>query len=327
MNDCKKRTDRDTTTHLHRERAVGLVAAAAIVTLLAACSPPVHRSTESTSSPTTTQQTSASASCTPQPCGVSGGLVIALTNVDGTIVGDPTNQAYVNGGLQLTFVATNRSQTQQTLLTGYFHVTDSQGNVIGELDTHVAGPGPTHDCDYGSTGGVTLAPHGGSSPQLMCFPIVPARQAGTMTLTYDDGSNPPLPIHFTTDGSRPSTSPTTSTSSASGPTGGAVPSGHWDGTYQGLHVSFDVANGQVGNFHADGSWTCATGIAEMVAVVPGSFAVNGNTFTIDTTAPINGYKTQWKITGQFDSSGGASGTYTEESDVICALKGATWQAR
>ncbi len=103
--------------------------------------------------------------------------------------------------------------------------------------------------------------------------------------------------------------------------------GHWDGTYQGFHVAFDIAGGTVTNFHADGSWNCATGIAELVADVPGSFPVNAgvNGFTIDTQAQISGYNTTWHIVGTIDASGAASGTFTERSDIACSREGADWQ--
>lgn len=126
-------------------------------------------------------------------------------------------------------------------------------------------------------------------------------------------------------------SPSASMQSAPGspsptPAGGLA--GHWDGTYQGFHVAFDIAGGKVKNFHADGSWNCATGIAELVADVPGSFPLNaaGNGFTIDTQAQISGYNTTWQIVGTIDGTGGASGTFTEKSDVACSREGADWQA-
>lgn len=135
---------------------------------------------------------------------------------------------------------------------------------------------------------------------------------------------------------KPSSSPATtsstssdSSSSVAGPTdngGGGLPAGIFDGTYQGLHVSFDIARGQVSNFHAAGSWTCGSGPAEMVAVVPGSFPVHGDSFTIDANAPVGGHETHWMITGQFNSAG-ASGSYTAQSDAGCARDGAIWRVQ
>jgi hypothetical protein len=266
--------------------------------------------------------------CT-QPCGTANGLTLEVVGGDGTVYSsqDDGHPEYQAGGIQVNVRITNASTRDASLLPGYFAVIDgARHKVVASVGAYVrsASDPAGHDCDWNAP---ILAPGGSVGPVPICFTVPPPQQSGTLSLVYNDGTNPAIDVPFTLNGTAPAstTQPPSPTPSPLSAAGGQA-SGQYAGTESGLTVSFASDGSHINGFNAHGGWTCGNGYSVMSFQLPSSPVIGADgTFNESASSTISGSRLTWELHGKL-AGRSASGTLQVQSSLACELYSTPWAA-